>query len=57
MPVQKPGAQTQSSAVAAPSKVGVVSDEKGGWEYAVIVGGMLTGFSALVKPWAQPEIN
>jgi hypothetical protein len=37
-----------------PTKVGVVSDGKGGWEYATMIGGALMGFSALVKPWVEP---
>jgi hypothetical protein len=37
-----------------PTKVGVVNDGKGGWEYAAMTGGVLMGFSALVKPWVEP---
>jgi hypothetical protein len=37
-----------------PTKVGVVNDGKGGWEYAAMTGGVLMGFSALVMPWVEP---
>jgi hypothetical protein len=39
------------------TKVGVMKNEKGGWEYVALAGGLLVGLSGLVKPWVDPVLD